>query len=128
MQAQEKQAPSGQGHAVSSMAGAARADTSSQDRRKRRSFSKEYKSEVVRLAKEGTKSIPQLAHDLGIGEVSIRQWLRQAEIDAVGNGQSGPLTSEERAEFQRLRRENRQLKMEREILKKATAFFAREKA
>jgi len=73
----------------------------------------------------GEKSIYELAKDLGLPETSIRNWVRRADIDA-GAGPVGALTTDERKELERLRRENKVLQMEREILKKATAFFARE--
>ena len=66
-----------------------------------------------------------VALELGLGESALRRWVHQDEIDAGGGG-SGALTSSERGELAQLRRENRRLRMEREILKKATAFFARE--
>jgi transposase len=94
-------------------------------RRKRRSFSAEYKAGAVRLVKEGGKSIGVVALELGLGESALRRWVHQDEIDAGGGG-SGALRSSEREELAQLRRENRRLRMEREILKKATAFFARE--
>ena len=67
----------------------------------------------------------QVVRDLDLTESAVRNWIKQAEIDA-GRGAPGALTSSEREELQRLRRENRQLEMERDILKKATAFFAKE--
>src|SRR5438046_674228 len=94
-------------------------------KRKRRRFTKEFKSETVRLIREGGKTIRQVAHDLDLTESAVRNWFKQAEIDA-GHGAPGALTTAEREELQRLRRENRQLQMERDILKKATAFFAKE--
>jgi transposase len=93
--------------------------------RQRRRFSKEFKLEAVKLVKEGGVGIGQAAQDLGIYETSLRRWIKQHEIDE-GQGSAGALTTEERSELARLRREVRQLKMEREILKKATAFFAKE--
>ena len=93
--------------------------------KKRRKFTPEYKAEVVKLVKDSQKSISSISRDLGLTETSIRAWVRQHDIDA-GNGAPGALTSAERDELARLRRENRQLTMEREILKKATAFFAKE--
>jgi transposase-like protein len=94
-------------------------------RRKRRSFTKEFKAEAARLCRVGDRSIAQVAKDLDLSENALRQWVKQAEVDE-GNGPPEALTSEERKELTRLRRENRQLQMEREILKKAAAFFAKE--
>jgi transposase len=86
-------------------------------RRKRRSFSKEFKAEAVRLCRVGDRSIAQVAHDLDLTETALREWAKRAEIDA-GNGPPGALTTEEREELARLRRDNRRLLMEREILNK----------
>lgn len=93
--------------------------------RQRRSFSPEYKSEVVRLVGAGSKSIGQICRDLDLTETAVRRWFTQAEVDA-GRSASGALSTDERAELRRLRRENTQLRMEREVLKKATAFFVKE--
>lgn len=93
--------------------------------KKRRSFSKEFKLEAVKLVKEGGLSVNAAARDLGIYATSLRRWVKQFEIDH-GEGPAGAMTSREKEELRRLRRENRQLRMEREILKKATAFFAKE--
>jgi transposase-like protein len=94
-------------------------------RRARRSFTPEFKAEVVRLCKAGGESIPRVCERLDLTENSVRAWVRQTDVDAVG-GTPNALTTEEREELQRLRRENRRLQMERDILKKATAFFAKE--
>jgi transposase len=94
-------------------------------KRKRRAFTREFKAETVRLIQEGGKTVKEVCRDLDLVESAVRSWLRQAEIDE-GRGPKGALTSSERDELARLRRENRQLLMEREILKKATAFFAKE--
>ena len=94
-------------------------------KRKRRRFTDEYKAEAVRLVREGGLTVTQAAKDLDLTESSLRNWVKQAEIDD-GKGPADALTSSERKELQRLRRENLQLRMEREILKKATAFFAKE--
>jgi transposase len=94
-------------------------------KRQRRRFTKEFKAETVRLVRESGKPIAQVVRDLDLTESAVRGWVKQAEIDA-GRGAPGALTSSERDELQRLRRENRQLEMERDILKKATAFFAKE--
>ncbi len=85
----------------------------------------EFRAEAVRLARGSDKSIPALAADLGISSEALRHWLRQADADA-GRGQPGDLTSDERAELRRLRREVKTLQQEREILRKAAAYFARE--
>lgn len=94
-------------------------------KRKRRSFTPEFKAEVVGLCGAGDRSVGQVAKDLDLTETAVREWVRRAEIDA-GNGPPGGLTTEEREELRRLRRENKQLLVEREILKKAAAFFAKE--
>ncbi len=94
-------------------------------RRKRRLFTAEQKAEAVRMAHESGLSIAQVAKNLDVTENSLRRWIKQAKIDANPSPE-GPLTSEQLAELRRLRRENRQLKQERDFLKKAAAFFARE--
>ena len=93
--------------------------------RKRRSFSDEYKAEVVKLVKESEKSIARVCRELDLTESAVRRWVVQSDVDA-GRGPSGALTRDEQEELRRLRREVQQLRMEREILKKATAFFAKE--
>ena len=94
-------------------------------RRKRRRFSAEFKAETVRLIESSSKSIHQMALELGIGETALRRWVDEAEVEA-GRGRAGALKHSEREELVELRRENQRLRMEREILKKATAFFAKE--
>jgi transposase-like protein len=96
-------------------------------KRKRRAFTTEFKAEAVRLVRDSGKSVPTVARELDLTETALRSWVRQAEVDA-GRGAPGALTSEEREELGRLRRETRTLRMEREILKKAAAFFAKESA
>ena len=93
--------------------------------RKRRSFTPEYKAEVVGLVRDGGKAISAVARDLGLTESAVRKWVALSEAD-TGRGAPKVLTTAEREELSQLRRENRQLRMEREILKKATAFFAKE--
>jgi transposase len=94
-------------------------------KRKRRTFKPAFKRELVELCRQGDRSIGQVAKDLGITETSIRRWVRQHEID-IGEGPAGALTTSERDELKRLRRENRRLREDREILRKATVFFAKE--
>ena len=96
-------------------------------KRKRRSFTKEFKAQAVRIVRESGKAAGTVARELDLTETALRKWVQQAEIDA-GRGTPGALTSEERTELGQLRRENRTLRMERDILKKATAFFAKENA
>ena len=93
--------------------------------KQRRRFSPEFKLEAVKLVKQGGVKIIEAARDLGIHDTSLRRWIKQYETDH-GKGPPGALTTEEKEELRRLRRANRQLKMERAILKKATAFFAKE--
>ena len=95
--------------------------------RKRRQFSDEFKVETVRLVREGGKGIAQVARELDLTESAVWRWVQEAKIEG-GQGPPGALTRAEREELGRLRRENRQLQMEREILKKAAAFFAKEHA
>ena len=98
-------------------------ETMQGERRPRRSFSWEFKTEVVELVRSSGKSIPEVARDLDLTETAVRAWVRQADVDA---GDRPGLTSTEREELARLRQENRVLREERDILKRATAFFARE--
>jgi transposase len=94
-------------------------------RRKRRGFTKEYKAEVVELIRTSGRSIGAIAKEMDLSETAVRRWAQQATVDA-GRGSTGALTTAEREELVRLRRENRTLAMEREILRKAAAFFAKE--
>lgn len=94
-------------------------------KRKRRTFTPEFKADAVRLAKAGDRTIGQVAKDLDLTETALRDWVRRSEVDA-GKSPTDALTSAEREELVRLRRENKRLEMEREILKKAAAFFAKE--
>jgi transposase len=92
-------------------------------RRHRRSFSPEFKTEIVERCRAGDRSIPEVAKDFDLTVSAVRRWVAQAEID---DGKRPGLTSEERAELSQLRRENRQLREDVGILKRATAFFAKE--
>jgi transposase len=93
-----------------------------QQRRRRRAFTAAYKADVVELCRKGDRGIAEVARDLDLTESSVRRWVDQAEVDA---GRQPGLTSSEREELARLRKENRVLREERDILKRATAFFAR---
>jgi transposase len=93
------------------------------ERKTRRQFSKQFKAETVALIRSSGKSVPQVCRDLDLAESVVRRWLAQADIDA---GRRDGLTTAEREELSKLRRENRVLREERDILKKAAAFFARE--
>ena len=92
-------------------------------KRTRRRFSAEFKAETVRLVEQSDKTIAEISRDLDISETSIRKWVAQARLDS---GKDEGLTTAERDELKRLRKEVKTLRMEREILKKATAFFAKE--
>lgn len=86
-------------------------------------YSQEFKREAVQLLRTSGRSIPQLADELGCSPQSLRNWSRQIDVD---EGKAEGLSSDERDELRRLRRENKILAEEREILKKAAAFFASE--
>src|SRR6266513_2342689 len=96
-------------------------------KRKRRTFTDEFKADAVRLCKAGGQSIGQVAKRLDLTETALRAWVRRADVDA-GRGPAGALTTAEREELSELRRRVKRLEMEREILKKAAAFFAKENA
>ena len=92
---------------------------------KRTKYTKEFREEAVRLVRQGQKTQAQVGRDLGVSDKTLWNWVQQAAVDA-GQGDPETLTSAEREELRKLRRENAQLREEREILKKATAFFAKE--
>ena len=91
--------------------------------RPRRSFTPEFKAQTVELLRTSGKSVGQVCRDLDLTETAVRRWLAQADVDA---GRRDGLTTAAREELSRLRRENRVLREERDILKKAAAFFAKE--
>ncbi len=93
--------------------------------RERARYTPEYKAEAVRLALASGKAIGEVSGDIGVSTSALRLWIKQRETDE-GRGPAGALKSEEREELVRLRRELRQVKLERDFLKKASAFFARE--
>jgi transposase len=92
--------------------------------RPRRSFTPEFKAEIVELCQRGDRSVGQVARDFDLTETAVREWVRQADLDTGRRGDG--LTSDEREELAALRRENRRLREDVEILKRATAFFAKE--
>jgi transposase len=91
--------------------------------RRRRSFTPEFKAQTVDLVRTSGKPIAEVCRDLDLTETAVRRWVAQAEIDA---GRREGLTTAEREELTQLRKEVRVLRQERDILAKATAFFAKE--
>ena len=98
---------------------------SGKPRRPRRAFTPEFKAQIVELCRRGDRSVGQVAKDFDLTETAVREWVKQAERDA-GTRDDGGLSSDEKAELAALRRENRRLREDVEILKRATAFFAKE--
>ena len=94
------------------------------ERRQRRAFTDEFKADAVRLVRAGDRSIRQVALDLDLTETALRDWVRKAAPAAIP--EPNRLTDDERQELKQLRRRVRELEMDREILKKAAAFFAKE--
>ena len=87
----------------------------------------EFKTEAVKLYQQNGRNLQKIASDLGVSTNSLREWVRRAESGNTPNRKSQPeLSQDEREELKRLQRENRILREEREILKKAAAFFAQE--
>src|SRR5687767_3201595 len=98
-------------------------DMGNRPKRQRRAFTPEFKADVVALCRAGDRSIGQVARDLDLTETAVREWVKQQDID---DGRRDGLTTGEREELARLRKENRVLREERDLLKRATAFFAKE--
>ena len=94
--------------------------------KQRRKFDTSFKLEVVRMIKEQGLSVPHVSQSMNIGQSAIRRWATQYELEQSGQrGIGNPLTAEQQR-IRQLEQENRQLKMDVDILKKASAFFARE--
>jgi transposase len=100
-------------------------DQTRKQRRAKRTFTPEFRAGAVRLVLDEGKRLSEVARDLGLWESTLRIWVGRARADR-SQGKSGALTSVEREELSRLRKENRELRIEREILKKAAAFFAKQ--
>jgi len=98
-------------------------ETMGRTKRPRRSFTKAFKAEVVALVRQPGNNAASVARDLDLTETAVRDWVKRADID---DGHRDGLTTVERAELAQLRKEVRVLREERDILKRATAFFARE--
>jgi transposase len=86
-------------------------------------FPPEFKRDVVAVARRGDLSVAEVAIDFGVAEETVRRWMRQADID---DGMKDGLTTAEQSEMVRLRRANRRLEMENEILRRAAAYFAKD--
>jgi len=95
-------------------------------RRKKRTFTPEFRQDAVKLFEAGDRTIGEVSRDLDLTPSVLRSWVKQHEPDS-GKGTVGTLTTPEREELKKLRRENRQLREDREILKKAATFFAKER-
>lgn len=107
-------------------------------RKRRRSYTPEYRAEILRLVREENRSVAKLAREHGMSSVTIYKWLADADLEAQGRLEPAPKagtvvtsaadarSTSEKDELQRLRREVRRLEMEKEILKKAAVFFAKE--
>ena len=93
--------------------------------KKRPKYTAEFRAEAVALYRQSGKSQAEAARDIGICATTLAAWVKQADVDE-GRGPRGALTTAEREELIRLRRENRRVKMERDFLKKAAAFFAKD--
>lgn len=95
------------------------------EKKQRRVFSPEFKAKAVRICRAEGQSIGKVARELGLGETALRRWVDQAKADE-GEGPSEALTTSEKQELAQLRRDNRRLRQERDILKAAATFFAKE--
>ena len=89
-------------------------------------YTPEFKAEAVRLMRTSEKAVSEIAEDLGVSEQTLYRWAKQIRIDQQSDPH-GPLTTAEREELNKLRREVRKLRQERDFLKKTAAYFARQK-
>jgi transposase len=96
-----------------------------EERRARRKFTDEFKAGVVRLVLDEGKTAGAVARELDLTDSAVREWVARAQAERT-KGKSGGLTTAEREELARLRKEVRELKLERDVLRKAAAFFAKE--
>ncbi|MBZ5711701.1 transposase [Nannocystis pusilla] len=94
-------------------------------KKKRRAFTEEQKAEAVKIVRTSGKTVAQVAHEMGLTVSALRNWVKKDENDR-NPAPGGPLTTDERAELARLRKELKRVEMERDFLKKAAAFFAKE--
>jgi len=94
--------------------------------KERRVFDTTFKLEVVKLIKEQGLSVGQVCTDMNIGETAVRRWIKQVEAEQLGNSGIGKPLTVEQQRIRQLELENRQLKLDNDLLKKASAFFARE--
>jgi transposase-like protein len=95
-------------------------------KRKKRTFTTEFKQDAVRIFESGERTITEVSRSLDVATSVLRSWVKQHAVD-TGKGKPGALVTTERDELARLRRENRQLREDREILKKAATFLAKER-
>ena len=93
---------------------------------KRRTFEDRFKLQVVKMIKDQGLTVAQVCRDLNIGETAVRRWVQQYEAEQLGQAGIGKPLTPEQQRIRQLEQENRQLKMDNDVLKKATAFFARE--
>jgi transposase len=93
---------------------------------KRRVFDSAFKLEVVKMIQANGLSVAQVCQDMQVGETAVRRWLKQAEAEQLGQAGIGKALTPEQQRIRQLEAENRQLKSDNELLKKVSAFFARE--